>query len=226
MSVNPERNTDMKRNKTYAVFGLGRFGRAVAIALVENGAEVIAVDLDESVVNDLADEIPICKCADITDPDVIKQLGISNVDTVIIAMAENLEASVMSTMLCKDCGVPNVMVKCSCDTHCRILKKIGADKVFIPEVESGVRMAKNLLTAGLVDIVELSKKCSIAEIDVRPEWLGKSPAELNIRRKYSVNIAAIKQNGCITTSIDPDMPLDMSMKLIVIADTDKLNRLI
>ncbi len=98
--------------------------------------------------------------------------------------------------------------------------------MFIPEVESGVRMAKNLLTAGLVDIVELSKKCVIAEIDVRPEWIGKSLATLNIRRKYSVNIAAIKHNGSITTAVDPDMPLDDTMKLIVIADTDKLNRLI
>ena len=216
----------MKRNKTYAVFGLGRFGRAVAAELVENGAEVIAVDFDEAVVNELTDNIPICKCADVTDPVVLKQLGIKNVDTVIIAMAENLEASVMATMLCKDCGVPEVIVKCSCTTHCRVLKKVGADKVLIPEVESGVRMAKNLLTAGLVDIVELSKKCAIAEIDVRPEWIGKSPAELNIRRKYSVNIAAINQSGNVTTSVDPDMPLDSSMKLIVIADTDKLNRLI
>ncbi|MBR5447034.1 MAG: TrkA family potassium uptake protein, partial [Clostridia bacterium] len=105
----------MKRNKIFAVFGLGRFGRAIASQLVENGAEVIAVDLDEGVVNDLADELPICKCADVTDPEVLKQLGISNVDTVIIAMAENLEASVMTTLLCKDCGVPYVIVKCSCD---------------------------------------------------------------------------------------------------------------
>ncbi len=216
----------MKRKQTYAVFGLGRFGRAVAAELIENGAEVIAVDANASLVNDFADELPICKCADVTDPDVIKQLGISNVDTVIIAMAQNLEASVMATMLCKDCGVPRVIVKCSCDTHCRILKKVGADKVFIPEVESGVRMAKNLLTAGLVDIVELSKKCVIAEIDVRPEWIGKSLATLNIRRKYSVNIAAIDHNGSITTAVDPDMLLDDTMKLIVIADTDKLNRLI
>ena len=216
----------MKRNKIFAVFGLGRFGRAIASQLVENGAEVIAVDLDEGVVNDLADELPICKCADVTDPEVLKQLGISNVDTVIIAMAENLESSVMATLLCKDCGVPNVIVKCSCDAHCRILRKIGADKVFIPEVEAGCRMAKNLLTSGLVDVIELSEKCSIAEIDVRPEWVGKSPAELNIRRKYSVNIAAVKHNGSITTSVDPDMPLDRTMKLIVIADTDKLDRLI
>ncbi len=216
----------MKRNKIFAVFGLGRYGRAVALELVESGAEVIAVDIDQSTVNDLSDEIPICKCADVTDAYVIKQLGISNADTVIIAMAGNLEASVMATMLCKDSGVPNVIVKCSDDTHCRILKKVGADKVVIPEVESGERLAKNLLSAGLIDIIELSKKCSIAEIDVRQEWVGKSLAELNIRRKYSINIAAVKQNGNITTSVDPDMPLEKTMKLIVIADTDKLNRLI
>ena len=99
--------------KSYAVFGLGRYGHAVAKELISYGAEVIAVDMDEEIVNDAVGEIPFCKCADITDPDVIKQLGISNVDVVIVAMASNLEASVMATMLCKEAGVGTVIVKCA-----------------------------------------------------------------------------------------------------------------
>ena len=106
--------------KTYAVFGLGRYGIAVARELVENGMEVIAVDSDERIVNAAADDLPICKCADLTDPDVIRQLGISNVDVVIVAMANNLEASVMAVTLCKEIGVKTVIAKCANEMHQKI----------------------------------------------------------------------------------------------------------
>ena len=122
----------MANSKTYAVFGLGRYGRAVAKELVSNGAEVLAVDIDEEKVNEAITEIPFCKCADVTDPEVLKQLGISNIDVVIISMATNLEASVMATMLCKEMGVKTVISKCSSEMNCKILGKIGADKVIFP----------------------------------------------------------------------------------------------
>ena len=215
----------MKQNKSYAVFGLGRYGRAVARELVFNGAEVIAVDLNEEIVNSAAEEIPYCKCADITDAETIKKLGIANVDVVIIAMAKNLEASVMATMLCKEIGVPTVIVKCANEMNCKILSKVGADKVVLPENESGIRMAKNLLSSGFVDIIELSEDVSMLELDVRPEWEGKNLIELNLRKKYSINIVAIIEDGNVNSDIDPEKPLKGSMKLIVIAHLDQLNRL-
>ena len=103
----------MGMNQSYAVFGLGRYGRAVAKELAESGAEVLAVDLDEDIVNAASVEIPYCKCADITEAEVIKRLGIANIDVVIIAMATNLEASVLAAMLCKEIGVKTVIAKCS-----------------------------------------------------------------------------------------------------------------
>lgn len=211
--------------KSYAVFGLGRYGQAVAKELIGFGAEVIAVDIDEETVNDAACEIPFCKCADITDPDVIKQLGISNVDVVIIAMASNLEASVMATMLCKEAGVSFVIVKCANEMNCRILEKIGADKVVFPERESGVRLAKNLVSSGFMDIMELSEDISMIELNVRDEWAGKTPIELNLRRKYGINIVAIYKGEKITIEIDPSKPLEKDMKLIVIANMNKLEKL-
>lgn len=211
--------------KSYAVFGLGRYGQAVAKELISFGAEVIAVDIDEEIVNDAVGEIPFCKCADITDPDVIKQLGISNVDVVIIAMASNLEASVMATMLCKEAGVSTVIVKCANEMNCRILERIGADKVVFPERESGVRLAKNLVSSGFMDIMELSEDISMFELNVRDEWQGKTPVELNLRRKYGINIIAIYRGEKVTIEIDPSKPLEKDMKLIVIANTNKLERL-
>ncbi len=215
----------MSINKSYAVLGLGRYGRAVAEELVNNGAEVLAVDIDQNNVNNAIEAIPVCKCADITDPEAIKRLGISNIDVVIIAMANNLEASVMAVTLCKEAGVKTVIVKCGNEIHQKILSRVGADKVIFPEKESGIRLAKNLLTSGFAEMIELSKNVSMIEIDVKDEWVGKSLIELSLRRKYSINVVAIKNEDKITTAIDPALPLEKGMELIVIANTSKLQKL-
>lgn len=215
----------MSMNKMYAVFGLGRYGIAVARELVSNGMEVIAVDSDKAIVNAAAGELPICKCADITDPEVIKQLGISNVDVVIIAMANNLEASVMAVTLCKEIGVKTVITKCANEMHQKILTRVGADKVVFPENESGIRLAKNLLSSGFVDMVSLAKNVSMIELDIKPEWVGKNLIELNLRKKYSINVVAIRNDETVTVDIDPREALNESNKLIVIANTEKLAKL-
>ena len=215
----------MSINKTYAVFGLGRYGRAVAEELINNGAEVLAVDIDQDNVDNAIEAIPVCKCADITEPEAIKRLGIANMDVVVVAMASNLEASVMAVTLCKEAGVPNVIVKCGNEMHQKILSRVGADKVIFPEKESGVRLAKNLLTSGFAEMIELSDDVSMVEIDVKDEWVGKSLMDLNLRKKYTVNVVAIRKEGNINTAVDPLLPLEAGMQLIVIANTAKLQKL-
>ena len=215
----------MSMKKTYAVFGLGRYGIAVARELVSNGMEVIAVDADEKIVNTAADELPICKCADVSDADVIRQLGISNVDVVIIAMANNLEASVMAVTLCKEIGVKTVIAKSANEMHQKILSRVGADKVVFPENESGVRLAKNLLSSGFVDMVSLAKNVSIIDLDVKQEWVGKNLIELNLRKKHSINVVALRKGASVSVDIDPQAPLKEDDKLIVIANTTKLGKL-
>lgn len=215
----------MSMKKSYAVFGLGRYGIAVARELADSGAEVIAVDCDERIVNAAAAELPICKCADITDPEVIRQLGIANVDVVIIAMANNLEASVMAVTLCKEIGVKTVIAKCANEMHQKILSRVGADKVVFPENESGIRLAKNLLSSGFVDMVSLAKNVSMVELDVKPEWCGKNLIELNLRKKYSINVVALRRGDMVSVDIDPHEPLTDRVKLIVIANAEKLSKL-
>jgi trk system potassium uptake protein TrkA len=212
-------------NKTYAVFGLGRYGTAVARELSNSGVDVLAVDIEESAVNTAATELPICKCADITDPEVIKQLDIANVDVVIIAMAGNLEASVMAITLCKEAGVKTVIAKCAEEMHGKIFKRVGADKVVFPENESGKRLAKNLLSSGFIDMISLSKDVSMVEINVKDEWCGKNLIELNLRKKYGFNIVAIKKGEDVNVNIDPEQVLDAKSSLIVIANTAKLGKL-
>lgn len=215
----------MSINKSYAVFGLGRYGIAVATELVNNGADVLAVDIDEDIVNSAVADIPFCRCADITDPEVIKQLGISNVDVVVIAMANNLEASVMSVILCKEAGVNMVIAKCADEMQGKILCKVGADKVVYPENESGVRLAKNLLSAGMVDIIDLSEDISVIEIPVREKWVGKTLVELDLRKKYAINIIAIRNGEDILVNIDPNVQLSNEMQLVVIINKTNINKL-
>ena len=216
----------MKKNKSYAVFGLGRYGRAVAKELVDNGIEVIAVDENQSIVNDSASFLPVCKCADVTDAEVIEHLGISDIDTVIICMAGNLESSVMAVTLCKEVGVKNVIAKCANEMHQKILLRVGADKVVFPENESGIRLAKNLISSGFVDMISLSKDVSMIEIEVKAEWIGKNLIELNLRKKYGFNIVAIKNGEEVNVNINPEQILNADTTLIVIANKAKLGKLI
>ena len=215
----------MQKKKTYAVFGLGRYGIAVAKELIDNGKEVIAVDIDQKLVNDAAAFLPVCKCADVTDPEVIARLGIENIDTVIICMASNLEASVMAVTLCKEAGVDTVIAKCANEMNQKILLRVGADQVVFPENESGIRLAKNLVSSGFVDMISLSKDVSMVEIDVRPEWEGKNLIELGLRKKYGFNIVAIKKDGKVSVSVNPEQVLDSETTLIVIANVAKLGKL-
>lgn len=215
----------MSIHKTYAVLGLGRYGRAVAEELVNNGAEVLAVDIDQNRVNSAIETIPVCKCANITEPESIKRLGISNVDVVVVAMASNLEASVLAVTLCKEVGVGTVIVKCGNEMHQKVLSAVGADKVIFPEKESGTRLAKNLLTSGFSEMIELSDDVSMVEINVKDEWVGKTLVELSLRKRYTINVVAIRMGEHITTTVDPSLPLEKGMELIVIANTSKLSKL-
>ena len=127
--------------------------------------------------------------------------------------------------VCKEAGVPTVIVKCGNEMHQKILSRVGADRVIFPEKESGTRLAKNLLTSGFSEMIELSDEVSMVEIDVRDEWVGKTLIELSLRKKYSINVVAIRNGDKISTTVDPALPLEKGMQLIVIANTSKLKKL-
>ncbi len=215
----------MSIHKTYAVLGLGRYGRAVAEELIKSGAEVLAVDDNIEVVDSLAAVFPVCKCADITDADAVEQLGIADIDTVIIAMSNSLEATVMAITLCKEAGVREIIVKCSTEMHRKIFLRVGADRVIFPEKESGIRLARNLISSGFAEMMELSEEISMIELDVKDEWAGKSLIELSLRKKYSINVVAVKKGDSVDTEIEPSAPLEKGTKLIVIANVQKLKKL-
>lgn len=212
-------------NNDFVVFGLGKFGKSVAQTLAENGKEVLAIDSSEEVIQDISDFVTHAVQADVTDGDALKALGVGNFDVAVIAISNNLQASIMSTILAKEMGVPFVLAKAQNDIHKRVLEKVGADKVIFPEREIGVRIANNLISETFVDFIELSDDYSIVELSVVDEWVGKSLKELNMRVNYGINVMAIRKGDNISITPGPDLILQSSDILVVIGGNADLRKI-
>lgn len=212
------------RMKEIAVIGLGKFGSSVAKAYAQAGGNVLAIDNDEEKIQEISTFVTYAVKADVTDADVVRTLGLSNVDVAVVAITDSLEASVMATILSKEEGVPYVMAKVQNEVHAKVLRKVGADKLIFPEKEMGIRIAKNIQLNLFMDLVDLSDRHSIIEIKTPKGWTGKNLKELDARKKYGINIIGLKVNGSIEVNISPEMPLTENMVLIVIGENDRINR--
>lgn len=212
-------------NKEFVVFGLGRFGKSVATTLADSGCEVLVVDDNEDKIQEMADIVTYAVKANVTDVDTMETLGISNFDGAIVAIGEDLEASVMVTILAKELGIPYVLAKAQNDLHAKILKKVGADMVVFPEKETGIRIANNLLLGNFFDAVELSSTFSMMEVGALAEWDGHSLRELNLRAKYKVNVIGIKKNGVLDINPDADIAVSKNDVLVMIGRNETLNKL-
>ncbi len=215
----------MKKRASYAIFGMGRFGVSIAEVLLEAECEVMVIDRSEEHLQKIASQATYAIRADVTEEGVLESIGIGNVDVVIIAMAERLEASIMVAMYAKESGVSRIIAKCSSPLHGAILHKIGVDEVIYPEREMGKRVARNLLTGGFVDLVELSDNFSMVEVKAPAAWAGKSLAQLKIRDTYNINVVALKKGEQVCVNLDPHEPLEQGETLIMLGNNEDLNRL-
>lgn len=214
------------KKKSFAVLGLGKFGRSVAREMACAGADVLAVDIDEEHVHGIADVAACAMVVDVCDSEAMSELGLSNMDGVIIAITESLDASIMATILAKEAGVPMVIAKAKDEIHARILEKVGADRIVIPEKESGVRMARCLISGNFIDFIELSDRISMVEIQVKPEWVGKNLKELCLREKAGVNVIALRMGKELTVSIDPEQQLEQGSTLWITIDKRNIRNLV
>ncbi|MCF8019564.1 MAG: TrkA family potassium uptake protein [Vallitaleaceae bacterium] len=215
----------MASRNDFVIFGLGKFGRSVAETLAYNGKEVLAIDIKEEVIQDVADLVTHAVQADVTDGEALKALGIGNFDVAVVAISNNLQASIMSTILAKELGVPYVLAKAQNEIHKRVLEKVGADKVIFPEREIGVRIANNLTSENFIDYIELSIDHSIIEIEVIDEWMGKTLKELNMRANYGINVMAIRKGEKIVITPGADFVLQPSDVLVVIGSNEDLRKI-
>ena len=210
--------------KSFAIIGLGQFGMTLAKELASADYDVLAIDDKDENIQEVADIVTYAVRADVREPGILKSLGVQNVDVAIIAVAENMEASITATMQAKDLGVRLVLAKAMNSLHGRILGKIGADQVIYPERSMGVRVARNFTASGFEDVFELSTEFSMAEFHVPTEWIGKSLAETRAREKYHINVVAVKQGDMVNVNLNPAEKLEAGGILVAVGRNEDLNQ--
>ncbi len=211
--------------KQFAVFGLGSFGKSVALTLQSFGCDVIAVDNCYEKIQDIADSVSYAMCGDVTEPEFMKTIGARNLDGAVIAVSENLEAAIMATMISKEMGISYVLVKAMDELQGKILEKVGADSIVYPEIDMGERVAKKLISTEFIDWIELSPDYSLTEKLLPKQWEGKSLAELRVREKYGINVIGILKEDKMDMALDPSKPLQPDDMLFIIGKNSDLEKL-
>ena len=205
----------MAKAKQFAVFGLGVFGRTVALTLSELGFEVLGVDSDEEIVQSLSDELTYVVAADITDEDAFRELGIAHFDAAVVAMSD-LGASLMCTLLCREAGLRSIVVKAKSDRHGFMAERLGATEVIYPNVDMARRVAHNLASNNVMDYIELSDDISLISARVPPMAVGMSLAESKLCQNYDVHIVAMRKRGGLIMNPPPETVMDEDDELVII----------
>ena len=211
--------------KSFAVIGLGRFGRNVARDLARMGQEVLAIDKSEELVRLVQDDVTQAVQADTTDERVLQQLEIREYDAVIVAIGDDIRDSVLTTLLCKEQGVRRLIAKAFDDMHQKILEKTGADQVIQPEKEAGLRLARSLAQDNLLNYLELSGDTSLREVNVPARWIDKTLKELRLRNEYKISVLALRRGGSLIVPPEPDDPLQAGDVLLLLGQNDRLDRI-
>ena len=210
--------------KSYVVIGLGRFGASLARQLCKLGAEVLALDVKGDLVQQVASEVTHAVVGDAQDKEVLRALGVRNMDCAIIAIGDNLAASVLITMNLKELGIPFIVCKAHDETHRKVLEKLGVDRVVIPEQEYAQRLARTLNSHNVLDYIELSEDFGILDVPAPDAWQGKTLRELNIRAKLGVNIIAVENNSKTNVSPGADYAIQSGDTLVVLGDNVSLEK--
>ncbi len=210
--------------KSFAVIGLGRFGGSICRTLTDEGMEVLAIDANEERVNEFSMIASHAVVGNTTDEAVLKSLGIRNFDHVIVAIGDDIQASILTTLILKELGVACVTAKAQNDYHEKVLRKIGADYVVHPERDMGKRIATNMISSNVVDYLELSDEHSIVEIVANKKIGGHTIMDMDIRKKYGLNIVAIKRGEDIIVSPQATEMIQTNDVLIVIGTDAEIDR--
>ena len=209
--------------KQIAVLGLSRFGASVARALTNMGVEVMGVDKNPDKVADLAHDITHAVQADILDDDALDSLGLRNFDVVVLSI-KDVEISCIATMALKDHGAVKIVAQAGGEAHGKILERIGADKVIMPEKDMGIRLARSLSSNNLIDYMELSAKHSLMELEAIDEWVGRTLKQSNIRNRYKINVVAIRSGKVLRVAPGSDDIIPEGDVLVVIGENTDLER--
>lgn len=207
---------------SFVVIGLGLFGSSVARQLCALGAEVLAIDVHAELVQQISSDVTSAVVADARDADVLRALGAHECQCAVVAIGDDLAGSVLATMNLKELGVKRIVCKAHNEVHRKVLEKLGADKVVIPEKEVADKLTRSLTSHNVLDFIELSSDYGIVEIPTPKGWIGKNLKELDVRAKLGVNIIAIQRNGKISVSPRAEFVIEKNDILVVLGDYDSL----
>ena len=213
------------KNKTIAVIGLGRFGTTIAKLLASMNHEVLGVDIDPEVVQKISPYITHAIVADTTDEEAIKALALSQFDLVIVAIGDNVQANLMTSMLLKEMHIPKIVAKAENTLQGKMLSKIGVDQVIYPEFDMAQRLAQSLTREHVMDYLQLSKSISLIEVDMPAFLVGTCLKDSNLREKYNLNAVGIRRGEELEVPPNPTTILSASDKLLVIGNNSDLNEL-
>lgn len=211
-------------SKSFIIIGLGRFGTSTARMLTTLGHEVLAVDKRADRVSAVKDSVMHAVQADSTDERALSQLGVRNFDTVVICIGDDIRASILTTVLCREMGAKKIVAKAQDDLHQKLLIKTGADRVVQPEHDGGIRLARSLVAEGVLDSLDLSDEYCINEIKVPKEWVGRSLAQIDVRNKYGFSVIAIRRDGHVAGNIDSNEPFHADDSIYILGDNESLDR--
>jgi trk system potassium uptake protein TrkA len=212
-----------KKNRTFGVIGLGRFGYHVARTLAQGGAEVIACDVDEEKVREVSEYVSLAYVLDATDAKALKESGIANVDTAVVSIGENIEASILIVVQLKELGVKEVVAKAVNPLHGKVLEKLGVDRVVYPEKEMAIRVAHSLLAGEFIEEIPIGEKHSLFELKAFDFMLGKTLRELDVRRRFGVSVLAIKRGENLIVNPMGDEKILPGDILVVLGTTEQLS---
>lgn len=205
--------------KSYVIVGLGRFGSCLARRLTALGAEVLAIDTSSELVQQVANDVTRAVTADVQDKEALHALGVQDCDCAVVAIGGSLSSSVLAIMNLKELGVPNVICKAHDETHKRVLERLGADRVIIPEYQVAERLARSLSAINVLEYIELSQDYGIVEVPAPKKWISKNLKELNVRAKLGVNVLAVrKPNGIVNVSPHADYTILSDDVLVILGD--------
>ena len=210
--------------KQVLLIGLGRYGQNIAVRLNEMGHQVMAVDKDEKRVNAILDIVTNAQIGDSTDREFLESLGVRNFDYVIIAIAGDFESSIITTVMVKELGAPNVISRASSEIQEQLLKNNGADVVIYPEKTVGIWTANRYVSEHVLDYFDLADGYSIYEISMPDSWVGKTLASMDIRSKYGINILAVRSGEHLNVTMDPNEKFVKSQSLLVLGKSENVHR--
>jgi trk system potassium uptake protein TrkA len=214
-----------RKNKTFGVIGLGRFGYYVARTLAQGGAEVIACDVDEEKVREISEYVSLAYVLDATDAKALKESGIADVDVAVVSVGENIEASILIVVQLKELGVKEIVAKAVNPLHGKVLEKLGVDRVVYPEKEMAIRVAHSLLVGEFIEEIPIGEKYSLFELKAFDFMLGKTLKELDIRRRFGVSVLAIKRGENLIVNPTGDEKILPGDILVVLGTTEQLSNM-